>query len=62
MDRPAAARYLGVAPATLASWDSTHDVRVPSFKIGRRRLYRRADLDRFIQERINEAAGVGGAA
>lgn len=46
--RKDAARYLGVAPQTLAQWACSRSVSLPFVKIGRKVMYRRADLDAFI--------------
>lgn len=48
LSRPEAARYLGVKPQTLASWASTKRVSIPYLKVGRRVLYRLADLDDWL--------------
>jgi hypothetical protein len=49
LDRPAAA-YIGVAPSTLAYWAMIHkyDDLLPYARHGRKALYRRADLDKFL--------------
>lgn len=41
-----AAKYLGMSPSWLRS------SRIRSVKLGRRRLYRPADLDQFVSERV----------
>lgn len=47
VDEAGAAAYLGVAPATLRNWRSRRQG--PAFlRVGRRRLYAVADLDRYI--------------
>jgi excisionase family DNA binding protein len=51
-----AARYIGVSPATLATWRSTRDVEIAHVRIGRRIVYRRVDLDRFLADHL---VGVG---
>lgn len=48
MDRQEAAEYLGVAPGTLANWQSTQLRQVPCVKLGRVVRYRQGDLDRWI--------------
>ena len=48
--RKATARYLGVAPQTLASWACSGRHRIPFVKIGRRTFYLREDLDAFIEQ------------
>lgn len=49
--RKRAAAYLGVTPKTLAQWASTGRYNLPYFKIGSRAMYRRSDLDAFIEGR-----------
>jgi excisionase family DNA binding protein len=47
----AAARYLGLSPSTLAKMRLSGNS--PAFlKLGRRVLYRRVDLDRWLESRI----------
>ncbi len=48
LDAAAAAEYLGVASGTLANWRSTKLVRVPFCRVGRRVLYRMADLQEWL--------------
>lgn len=43
-----AAAYLGIKPATLASWRSSGRRKIPYLKIGRRVVYRRSDLDAWL--------------
>ncbi len=46
-----AARYIGVSPKTLPDWRV--DGRSPPWiKAGRRVVYRRVDLDRWLSERV----------
>lgn len=47
--RADAARYLGVAPQTLAVWACTQRYHLPLVKIGRHVKYRQSDLDAFIE-------------
>ena len=47
MDRPNAARYLGMTPKTLAMW-AMLDKGPRSVKVGGRIFYYRSDLDAFI--------------
>ena len=49
MTRAEAAEYLGLAPHTLAVWQSTGRYNLPCIKIGRLAKYRKEDLDDFIQ-------------
>ena len=51
MSRTEAADYLGLAPHTLAVWESTSRYSLPCVKIGRLAKYRKSDLDDFIQRR-----------
>ncbi len=48
VDRSAAASYLGIKTQTLAVWACTQRYPLPFVKIGRRVMYRIADLDAFI--------------
>lgn len=48
IDRPGAAEYLGVKTQTLASWAANGRYELSFVRIGRRVLYRIADLDAFI--------------
>lgn len=50
LDRKTAARYLKVSPGTLAVWDCTKRYNLRPIKVGRNVRYRRADLDRFLEE------------
>jgi predicted DNA-binding transcriptional regulator AlpA len=51
LNREEAARYLGTTAGTLAFWDSTKRYDLRPIKLGRRSVrYRRADLDRFLEE------------
>lgn len=52
-----AALRLGVSPATLETWRSTKRVKIPFLRVGRRVLYRLADLDAFLE---SQAALTGG--
>lgn len=52
LDRKRAARYLGIAPGTLAIWDCTKRYDLRPIKVGRSVRYRREDLDRFLEERL----------
>lgn len=55
MDRAGAARFLGIGLSTLAELTATGDV--PSLKVGRRRLYRVADLDSWLAGRVTGGTG-----
>lgn len=50
-----AARYLGVKDQTLRAWRCNGRVKIPFVKIGRKVIYRLADLDAFIER--NRVAG-----
>ena len=50
--RNEAAAYLGVRPQTLASWACNGRYRLPFVRIGRRVMYRLADLEQFIANNI----------
>jgi excisionase family DNA binding protein len=58
LSRPDAAVYLGVKVQTLAVWASTGRYRLPFVRVGRRVVYKRADLDRFLAENTVEQADV----
>ena len=52
LNRKDAAKYLGVAPQTLAVWDCTKRYNLHPIKVGRRSVrYRKDHLDRFLEER-----------
>ena len=51
MSRTEAANSLGLAPHTLAVWQSTNRYGLPCVKIGRLAKYKKEDLDDFIQRR-----------
>jgi len=55
LDRKSAARYLRLAPGTLAVWDCTKRYDLKPIKIGRAVRYRRSDLDKFIEERLGKS-------
>jgi excisionase family DNA binding protein len=54
--REEAATYLRIRPQTLAVWRTTHRYNLPCVKVGTRCLYRKSDLDRWLESRV-----VGGA-
>jgi hypothetical protein len=58
IDRGGAAEILGIRPQTLACWASNGRYRLPFVKIGRRVMYRLADLQAFIESNlvVQEAA------
>lgn len=45
-----AAQFLGRQPQTLTNWRNTDAVRIPYVKIGRRVVYRLADLEAFVAQ------------
>jgi predicted DNA-binding transcriptional regulator AlpA len=53
LDRKSAAKYLNLAPGTLAVWDCTKRYDLNPIKIGRAVRYRRSDLDKFIEQRLS---------
>lgn len=54
LTRREAASYLGVAEQTLAVWKCTGRRSLPFVKIGRLVRYRKADLDAFIIEHLQD--------
>ncbi len=52
LTRKEAASYMGVAEQTLAVWKSTGRYNLPVVKVGRLVRYRRRDLDRFLESRL----------
>ena len=59
LDRPAAAKYLGgrskpLNPSTLAVWDCTKRYDLKPIKVGRSVRYRKSDLDKFLQSRLEK--------
>jgi hypothetical protein len=50
LDRPQAAAYIGVAASTLALWahNGRHRNDLPFARYGKRAMYRKSDLDRFL--------------
>ena len=48
LTRKEAAAYLSISPQTLAAWASNRRVSIPFSHLGRRVVYRLADLDAFI--------------
>lgn len=51
MSRKEAAKYLGVAPQTLAIWACTKRHPLPYVRVGRLAKYRKHDLDSFLDTR-----------
>jgi len=52
LNRKSAAKYLNVAPGTLAVWDCTKRYNLKPIKVGRSVKYRKSDLDKFLEERL----------
>lgn len=49
MTRPEAADYLGLSPRTLANWHSSGRVKIPFYKVGRKKvIYHKSDLDKYL--------------
>lgn len=57
MDRKTAARYLTVAPGTLAVWDCTKRYDLKPIKVGRSVRYRRSNLDAFLKSQLDPEGG-----
>ncbi|KZE25332.1 helix-turn-helix domain-containing protein [Crenobacter luteus] len=51
LTRPEAADFLGVSPYTLNEWASSGRYALRFYRIGRRCMYRMADLEAFIASR-----------
>ena len=56
MTRKQAAEYIGVTEGTLSVWACTKRHSIPHYKLGKKVVYLRADLDAWLQSRR-----VGGA-
>lgn len=54
--RNEAAEHLGVRPQTLAAWACNGRYNLPFVKIGRRVMYRLADIEQFIASNLVAAA------
>ncbi|QEC79346.1 helix-turn-helix domain-containing protein [Mucilaginibacter ginsenosidivorax] len=52
LTRKEAARYLDMAPNTLAVWACTKRYNLNPIKIGRSVRYRRSELDRFLDQSL----------
>ena len=48
LSRRQAAAYLGVAEATLNKWASVGSPAIPYYRVGKKAVYDRSDLDRFL--------------
>lgn len=51
-DNDTAAAYIGAAPTTLPVWRCTKRVPLPYIKVGRKVLYRKRDLDAFLEQNL----------
>lgn len=56
--RPEAAAYLRVKPETLAAWAHHRRYPLPFVKLGRRVVYKKTDLDQFIDRQRQGAETV----
>jgi excisionase family DNA binding protein len=54
LDRHETARYLGLGLSIVAELTATREL--PSLKVGRRRLYRRGDLDSWLANKVQGGA------
>jgi len=57
LSRKQAAEYLNTTPGTLNYWASTGKHNLPYYRMGTKAVYKRAELDAWLEERK-----VGGAA
>ena len=48
LTRAEAAAYLGVNSQTLANWACTGKVEIPHYKVGRKVIYMKSDLDNYL--------------
>ncbi|WP_135183939.1 helix-turn-helix domain-containing protein [Raoultella terrigena] len=47
--RTEAAEYLGISPKTMANWHCTGRVKIPFYKVGRKKtIYLKSDLDLYL--------------
>lgn len=51
LDRKQAAAYLGTTAGTLNYWASVGRYDIPYYRVGRKAVYRRSDLDAWLQKR-----------
>lgn len=52
LSRNEAAKHLNIRPQTLACWASTQRYDLPFIKVGRRVMYRLADIEQFISNNL----------
>jgi excisionase family DNA binding protein len=59
LDRTQAAEYIGVAVSTLALWahNGKHRAFLPFSRHGKKALYRKSDLDRFLAAQFGVTEG-----
>jgi len=57
LTRSQAGEYIGIAGQTLAVWALTGKHSLPFIKSGRKVLYRKSDLDKFLESRIVNNTG-----
>ena len=50
------ANRLGVETTTLANWRSNRRYRLPFVRVGRKIMYRKGDVDRFIASRYDDGS------
>lgn len=55
--RPEAAEYLGVRPQTLAVWASTGRYSLQYVRVGKKAMYKKSELDRWITSRTSTHTG-----
>jgi excisionase family DNA binding protein len=54
---PEAANHIGVSVGTLSVWRCTGRYSIPYLKVGRKILYRREDLDAWLNSRMETRTG-----
>jgi hypothetical protein len=52
LDCEGAAEFLGTTAGTLNVWRCTRRVQIPYFRLGRKIMYRRSDLENYIAQHI----------
>jgi excisionase family DNA binding protein len=57
LNREEAANYLRLSPGTLANWITTHRVKLPYLKLGRRVFYREEDLTKWMDAQAVNVIG-----
>jgi excisionase family DNA binding protein len=50
--------YLGVSPSTLYNWAYRGDTGPRSYKVGRRRKYRRVDVDTWLEQHVDNGESI----